>query len=118
MRGPDPARREGLRLLDRDGGDLALVLHLDVELGVAGPVHPLLEEALQAAAAHLFEGAHEVARLHHPALVAGEVGAHAAEEECVAQLAAEHVQHPAPLLVEVPVEEVDGRLVVLTLGRR
>ncbi len=68
----------------------------DVDLGVPGLVDPLLEEAPKAPAAHLFEGALQVARLDHAARVAGEVGAHAVPEQRVAELDAQHVQHEPP----------------------
>ena len=76
-------------------------------------MHPLLEEAPEAPPAHLLERALQVARLDDAARVAREVGAHAAPEERVAELGAEHVEHEPALLVEVPVEEIERRVVVL-----
>jgi hypothetical protein len=89
------------------------VLELHVELGVTGPQQPLLEETLEAAAAHLFQRAHQIARVDHALLVARQIEVHAPPERRVAELAAQEVEHTRALLVEVAIEDVDGRLVVL-----
>ena len=102
-----------LRLLD---GELRLLrgivpLEGDGELGMAGAVDPLVEEGVQVAARRLLDGALEVRRGDVAALVLRDVVPDRLPEERIAQLEAEHVQHPGALLVELPVEEVD-RLVV------
>ncbi len=107
------AARAGLRLLDGHGADPLLELDLDVELGVTGAEDPLLEEALERASAHLFHGAHEIASLDDTLAVAHEVRLDPEPEQRVSELAAEHVKDGAALLVEVAIEDVDRRLVVL-----
>ena len=55
----------------------------------------------------------EIARLDDAPRVFLQVGADRAPEELVAELGAEHVQDEPALLVEVAIEDVDRRVVVL-----
>ena len=111
------AVRRVLRLLGGAAEDAIVPRELDLDLGVARAIDQLLEEASEAPAAHFLERAHEVARLDDAACVAVQVASHALPEERVAELGAEHVEHEAALLVEVPIEDVDRRLVVLADDR-
>ena len=104
----------GLHLLGGDRDDPLLPAELDLDLGVPRLVDPLLEEPAQATAAHVLERALQIARLDDAARVLREVGADAAPEDGVAELRAERVQDEAALLVEVTVEEIERRVVVLT----
>ena len=84
---------------------------LDLELGMPGLEHPLLEEAIGVPAGRLVDGARQIARLDRAAGVLGDVVADRLPEARVAQLGAQHVQHAAALFVQVAIEDVD-RLVV------
>src|SRR5262249_1553411 len=80
-------------------------------------IDPLLEESLEAPAAHLLQGAHQIARLHDALLVPRQISVHALEEERVAEVPAEQVQDARALLVKVTIEDVYRRLVVLAHDR-
>ena len=102
-----------LHLLGRDRQDPLFPRELDLDLGVPGLVDPLLEEPTQAATAHVLESALQIAGLDDAARVPREVRMDAAPEERVAELRAKRVQDETALLVEVAVEEIERRVVVL-----
>jgi hypothetical protein len=114
-RQPEQRRRalDGLDLLDPHLAQpgRAIPAGRDLELGVAGPGDPLVEEAVEGAPGGLGDGAREVAGLDRAVAVLDQVVAQARPEAGVAELAPQHVQHPRALLVEVVIEDVD-RLVV------
>src|SRR5207248_3056059 len=80
-------------------------------------VDPLLEEATEALSTRGLERAHQIARLDDALLVRLEIIPDAAPEHLVAELRAEQVEHEPALFVEVPIEQVERRVVVLTDDR-
>src|SRR4029077_2286413 len=73
--------RRRLGLPGRDGKNSAVPDDVHVELGVAGFVQPLLEEAPEAATADLLHGQLQIPRLDESARVPLQIEAHAAPEE-------------------------------------
>ena len=90
-------------------GCVVVVRHLD--LRVPRAEDPLIEERLEVPAGLGFERAAEVVRVDEPPRMRLDVAAQPPEEELVAQLEPEVMDHAAGLLVEVAIEDVDRRLV-------
>ena len=126
-----PLDHERQRHLERRGDVVARALRLTygarehalvpreahVELGVPRAHEQLFEASTQAPPGHLFERAHEISRLDDAARVPLEVQAHAAPEGLGAELDAQRVEHERALLVEVPIEQIERRVVVLADDR-
>ena len=102
-----------LGLLDADVQHAAFVLDLHLEIGMAGPVDPLLEELLEPSARDFFERAHQIACLDDRPGMLLQVRADRAPEHFVAERGAQHVQDEPTFLVEVAIEDVDRRFVIL-----
>ncbi len=88
-----------------------------LELGMPGPEDPLVEEPVDPAARDLLDRAAQVVGHDALALVRAAVVPDRLPEEFLAELGAQHVEHPAALLVEVAVEDVDRLVVVLADDR-
>src|SRR5688572_26876647 len=74
---------------------------------VAGPVQPLLEEPVERPARFLLERTLQIDRGRVAVQVALVVAPYAAEENTVAEHAAQHMQHSAALVVAVRVEQLE-----------
>ena len=102
---------DGLRLRYRDGRQLCTCIPFvrDVEVGMAGVQHPLIEERREVQPADLLDGAGEIDRLDVAHGVVGDVARDRLPPQVVAQLRADHVQHARALFVEVPSEMTGSR---------
>ena len=106
--------RDRLLLGDAQRPDLPILVPLPapLQLGMAGPRDPAVEQLVDVPPARLLDGAGEVPRLDRAVGVLAGVEADRRQKRGVAQLVPQHVQDASALLVEVRVEQVD-RLVVL-----
>ena len=111
------AVRRALHLLHGAREDAVVPRHVDLDLRMTGPHHHLVERASEAATGDLLEGTQQIARLDDAPRVAIEVRGDALPEERVAELGTEDVQHEAALLVEMAIEEIERRVVVLAHDR-
>src|SRR5687768_951323 len=78
------------------------------------PIDQLFEASSEASARDLLERTQEIARLDDRARVPLQVRVDAFPEEIVAELRAKHVQDERAFFVEVAIEEIERRVVVLT----
>ena len=106
--------RDRLLLGEAQRPDLPILVPLPapLELGVARPRDPAVEQLVDVAPGRLLDGAREIPRLDRPVRVLAGVEADRPPERGVAQLVPQHVEDASALLVEVRVEQVD-RLLVL-----
>ena len=111
--------RDRLLLRDPEGAQLAVVVPLpaSLQLGMARPCDPAVEQLVDVAPGRLLDGAREIPRLHRAVRVFAGVVRDRAPERGVAQLVPQHVQDAPAFFVEVRVEQVD-RLVVLSADDR
>ena len=98
-------RRSELPHLNLDLRRLRVELPFDLEFRYAGAPEPLVEEPVESPARHLFHDRGKVVRGGVPVAEPLVVGPHALPERAVADLAAQHVQHPRRLLVDVRTEQ-------------
>ena len=74
---------------------------------MSGAEDPPVEEPAHVASGRRFDRADEIDRLDVAHRVVGDVGAQRAAHALPAELAAQHVQHRAALLIKVAVEKLD-----------
>src|SRR5262249_37867345 len=106
-----------VRLLDLAAQDPLVPRERHVELDVPGLVDPLLEETPEALPARGLERAHQVARLDDALGVRLQIIADAAPEDLVAELRPQDVKDEPALFVQVPIEQIERRVVILADDR-